>query len=134
MGMWDLQVSIKAKLDANSTLTGMLANGADSIRDFVREDDAFPYIVSSEVVSRESDTMLYNGYDNLVSIHVYSRYKGQKEAKEIAEQVYNSLHKQDLTMSSGTHILTKFNSANYLIDADGETRHVVMNFKIVTEQ
>ena len=133
MNLFDIQVGVKSALDANATLLALLANGADSIRDDVREDDSFPYISIYEVASKEDDTMTSNGLSSLIAIHIYSRYRGNKEVKKIATEVYNTLHNTSLTLAENNHIFTIFTSVNFFVEADGMTRHGQINFKIVTD-
>ena len=132
MNPFELQTAIKTKLDATSALTALLSNGVDSIRDAVRQDDSFPYLAIYEVASIENDTMTANGIDNLISIHIYSRYRGQLEIKNIMKEVYDALHKQALSLSSGNHVMTTFTSSSSFVEEDGLTRHSQINFKIVT--
>ncbi|MBW1784666.1 MAG: DUF3168 domain-containing protein [Deltaproteobacteria bacterium] len=133
MKSWAIQVAVKTKLDAASALTALLNDGVNSIRDGVRQDDGFPYIAIYDVASQEEDTMAVNGLESLYSIHIWSRYKGQKEVRQIMDEVYNALHNQPLTISGSTHIMTLFKSSDTFTEEDGETRRGIANFRIVTE-
>jgi len=133
MDLWSLQVAIKTKLDAQASLVALLNDGVDSIRDDVRTDDAFPYISIHDVSTKSMDTQTVVGTESLVSIHIYSRYSGNKELKEIMDEVYVALNRQPLTLATGTHISTLYTNSNNFTESDGFTRHGQINFSIVTE-
>lgn len=130
---WAVQQAVYSALSNASALTSQLAAGDDSIFDHVPEDSAFPYITIFETTAQPFDTQVGNGMDMIIGIHSWSRYRGEKEIKNIMAAVYDALHDTALTITGHTHILTRFLNSQAVMDPDGLTRHGVQQFRIITE-
>lgn len=97
------------------------------------DNSAFPYVTIGDDSSSEFDTDTSVGFDTDCTIHVWSRYRGRREVKEIQKAIYDALHLYDLPVSGYHTVMVLFETADSFMDADGITRHGVMVFRIVTE-
>lgn len=111
-------------------------NGAISadVYDHVTQDAAFPYAVIGEDVVSPWDTDTSTGYDAVVTIHVWSRYRGKKEAKDLQKKIYDLLHRQQITIA-GLHLVELvLERAEVVQDPDGLTYHGVQDFRLIADE
>ncbi len=130
---WDVQSALFAKLSADSNLTGLLANGTNSVLDHVLSGTLFPYVVIGETHSSPLDTSGSAGYEVVISIHTYSRGVGMNETRQIMSAIYDNLHRADFTVPNQTMVMCKLLDTETRLDVDGKTRHGVQRFQIITE-
>jgi hypothetical protein len=97
------------------------------------DNSAFPYVTVGDDSSTEFDTDTSTGFDTDCTIHVWSRYRGRREVKQIQKAIYDALHLHDLAVTGYHTVMVLFQSADSFMDADGITRHGVSIFRIVTE-
>lgn len=111
-----------------------LSNAGLTVYDNVPEDAAFPYVVIGEDTHAPFDTDDSLGAESTVTIHVWSRYRGKKEAKELQATIYNALTRAELSIDSHDLITIEFEYSDVLLDPDGITRHGVQRFRCLTER
>ena len=126
VGAFALQTILYSTLNGDSTLTSTLGAG---IHDDVPEDSDFPYVTMGESTVMDYGTMDVDGSDNTINIHVWSQYKGAKEAKDIMDRVHTLLHNSSLSVSGFNLVNLRFEFSDILRDPDGVTRHGVMRFR-----
>ena len=113
-----------------STLT--TADVADGrIYDHVPQNVQFPYVQVGETDAQPDDLSGTVGISEFVTLHVWSRYRGQKELKQISAAVQDAVHGQDLTMSGRTSALAWVRDVRTMRDPDGLTRHGVIRVEII---
>lgn len=123
---FDLQSALYSLLSGDSTLDSLL--GDNKIFDSVApQDTAYPYVLigletTTDVGTKTVDGNLYN-----VDIDVWSQYRGQKEIKEIMERIYNLTNNVTISVSGADSVMSYVNSATTLVEADGITRHGIIN-------
>ena len=91
----------------------------------------FPYIVIGDATSRDWSDDTYTGTDNTTTIHVWSRYPGYLEAKELMREIDARLNRVKLTVADASLLTCELEYAEAMRDPDGETRHGVMRFRVV---
>ena len=69
-----------------------------------------------------------------MTIHVWSRYRGKKEAKQIQGEIYDALTRQELTVEDHDLVTIEFEYSDVVLDPDGQTRHGVQRFRAVVER
>lgn len=129
--MVNLQTAIYSRL--NSQLNVPIYDAVPQAVD-AGDNTAFPYVTIGDDSAGEFDTDTSNGFDTDCTIHVWSRYRGRREVKEIQQAIYDALHLHDLAVSGYHTVMVLFQSADSFMDADGITRHGVSIFRIVTEE
>lgn len=128
-----LQQGVYSKLAANAPL--MAAIGA--IHDEAPQDadgadvSAFPYVTIGEDTEANWSTSTWSGYQATISVHVWSRYRGRKECKDIQALVRTALHRTALTVAGYSHVNTEFETSTTVLDSDGVTRHGIQTFRVL---
>lgn len=123
--IWNAQTAVYAALTGASVASGR-------VYDHVPQDVTFPYVEIGESSAQPDDAVLVEGTDELLMIHVWSRYRGQKECKEIMDAIHTVLHHQDLTVIGRTHAHTSIAGTRSFLDPDGLTRHGVIQVRILS--
>ena len=91
--------------------------------------DSFPYVEISDVDLVPYDTDDNTGYEVYVTLNIWSRYRGKKEAHNIFEVCRDALHKQTLNLSSWTVFdVLQFGGFTVRRDSDNATMHGVGRF------
>lgn len=104
-----------------------------SVYDDVPQGASFPYVVIGEDDSIPFDTDDSTGFDTELTIHIWSRYSGMKEVKDIMSGIYSILNRLELSVS-GAHVVDCiFQYQDVLLDPDGITRHGIIRFRLTTE-
>lgn len=117
---WPLQVAIVAALKP--------ALNPVPVLDDVPANAAFPYVVIGEDTVTDWSTVDRDGEEIDTTIHVWSRYDGRKEIKELMGKVKTALHEQRLTVA-GQHLVSlRFAFETSFVEPDGKTRHGVIRF------
>ena len=131
--VWEVQAAVFSRLAAASSLTAVLADGADSVFDHVPQGSAFPYIVLGEISAQSFETQGGGGYDITLAVHSYSKGLGMKEVRGIMAAVFAQLHEASFAVTGQTLVQCRLASAETRLEADGLTRHGLQHFRIITE-
>ena len=128
VGQFALQSSIYTALNV-SAITTTLACG---VYDEVVEGNSYPFITLGEETAIDYSTNNLVGAETTINIHIWSRYKGSKQTKQIMDKVHDLLHDVSLTVSGVNLINLRFEYSDIMRDPDGITRHGVMLFRAIT--
>ena len=101
-----------------------------------KPDTDFPYIVIGEDTAAPNDTDDTLGSHLFITLHVWSRYEGKKEAKAIMADLYNALNRQASNLVAVGFRFTDclFDFAEVFDENDGATRHGVCRYKLTVEK
>ena len=100
--------------------------------DHVLQSSSFPYVTIGEIFANEFDTQTYTGLDCICTIHAWSRYAGRLEVLNIQRRIFDILHRNDLAISDGMCFNVMQQTSDVLLDPDGETRHGIQTYRIMT--
>lgn len=131
---WDLQSRILAILAAAPAIAGgkVYDNVPESVASAAAPDSAFPYVQIGETDAIPDDTSVSDdGEIETLSIHVWSRYRGQKEVKQIMQLVKQRLHGVELAVPNRTSAIAWVRIRRDFFDPDGRTRHGVVSVEVV---
>ena len=128
IGQFALQSSIYTALNV-SAITTTLACG---VYDEVVEGNSYPFITLGEETAIDYSTNNLVGAETTINIHVWSRYKGSKQTKQILDKIHDLLYDVSLTVSGVNLINLRFEYSDIMRDPDGITRHGVMRFRAIT--
>ena len=123
--LWNAQTAVYSVLIAASP-----AICGGRVYDHVPQDVSFPYVKIGESHSQPDDTICDEGTDELLTLHVWSRYRGQKEIKEVTAAIHTALHQVDLTVTGRPYAVATISGTQSFDDPDGLTRHGVIQVKI----
>lgn len=130
--LFAVQEAVYAALNTNSTLQNLIGNPA-RLYDVVPPAAIFPYVTLGDVTIREFDTKDQSGFEQVVVLHAWSRYRGRKELKQIMQAMYDALHYANVTVTNANVVVSQFQSASTVQENDGLTLHGVMRFRIVVQ-
>ena len=128
----ELQKSIYDALNA-ANIPGIVAIVDAPIRDTTDSDYPFIEIADSQQIPNDAskdDGTTDTGVDEFIDIHSWSRYRGQREVKEIMQAVYAALHHLNLTVTGRTTAFCWLDDSRVTGDPDGLTRHGIQTFRI----
>lgn len=108
------------------------APGMPPVYDNVPQDAAFPYVVIGDDISTPFDDDCGVGANTLVTIHVWSVYRGRQEVKNIMALIYAALQRVQLPLSNGYTVTCNFDWQHSMLDPDGVTRHGIIRFRLLT--
>ena len=128
---WDLQKAVYAALVADTALTTLL--GGANIHDAAPQTVAFPYVVIDQMQLRDWSTGTEPGAEHMLTLHVWSRYAGKREAYEIADAARAALDGALLTLEDHRLINLRHQYSELKPAEAGETHHGVLRFRAVTE-
>lgn len=137
---WELQKAILAELTNDSP--SVIASGRvydrvpDTASGATAPDSAFPYVQIGEMDSIPDDvsassTVQDDGEVETITLHVWSRYQGQKEVKQIMQQIKDALHGVSLTVTGRASAQAYVRSRRNFLDPDGRTRHGVVSVEVI---
>lgn len=98
------------------------------------DDSAFPFVTVGEDTFTPFDTDNSIGFTVECTIHVWSRKRGRKETKEIQTEIYNSLHRAELTVTGYHCIGIDHIFADSAMEPDTITRHGVQRFTVLLDE
>lgn len=105
------------------------------VYDYVDEDMKMPVVTIGETYVNDYSTASFNGEDLTQDIHIWSKYKGKKECKEIINLVLIALFDNLKELGGGFEIdIMKRENIEIFDDPDGETKHGVIRLKFMVRE
>ena len=123
--LFDVQTAVVEALDA--------VDGLPSVYDHVPPEAAFPYIVYGPVHATPYDAKAETGFEQVITLNIWSRYRGGKQTREIFQKIYEALHRAALSVEGPDTLTSEFHSADFSMDSDGLTYHAAVRFTVVTQ-
>lgn len=127
-----IQQAIFTQLRATSAVTAFVGS-----RVYDGKADAstsFPYLLIGGSVTAPFDTKDTDGMDQTFEIHTFSKYHGNKEARQIMAAVLDALDEQTLSVTGHDLVFLYFFGSNGPFgDPDPDIVHGVQQFRAVTQ-
>lgn len=127
-----LQKAIVAALSGDASVVSLL--GGARIYDDVPNRTEFPYMTIGQTTERDWSTGTDLGSEHLVTLHVWSRTKGRKQADEVMAAARSALHDQGLALVGHRLVNLRHEFSDARREPDGETFHGISRFRAVTEE
>lgn len=126
-----LRAAVHDALIADGALNAAL--GGPKIYDEPPRAPAFPYVTLGE--ARVADFSAGNepGEEHQLTLHVWSRQGGHREAHVIAGALMQALDDAPLALANHHLVNFRFAVADVRREADGRTYHGLVRFRAVTE-
>ncbi|MDX2288554.1 MAG: DUF3168 domain-containing protein [Hyphomicrobiaceae bacterium] len=126
-----LQRAIFERLSADGQLTALI--GPSRIYDDVPREAEFPYVTFGQTMLSEYSTGEAEGYEHVVTLHVWSRANGRRQTHEVMAAVRAALHDASLTLTGYRLVNLRHELSEARRDPDGDTYHGLVRFRAVTE-
>lgn len=126
-----LQKALYATLTANAGVTAAL--GGARVYDDVPSRTTFPYITFGQSTARDWSTGTEPGREHTITLHVWSRARGRKEADDVMAAAEAALHDAALTLDGHRLINLRHEFSDARREPDGETVHGIARYRAVTE-
>lgn len=126
-----LQQAIFSKLASDAATTTAL--GGPRIYDDVPAHAEFPFITLGQSTECDWSTGTDEGCEHVITLHVWSRAHGRKEAQAVIAAARDALHDQDLSLEGHRLVNLHHEFSEARRDTDGETFHGISRFRAVTE-
>lgn len=126
-----LRAAIRGALAADAPLTALL--GGAKIYDEPPRTAGLPYVTLGQDVISDASTAAEPGEEHALTLHVWSRQGGHREAHLIAGAVLEAL--ADAPLDLGEHRLAnlRFIVADVRREGDGRTYHGIVRLRALTE-
>jgi hypothetical protein len=129
---WALQQAVFAELSVNAQVQTALGD-PPRLYDAVPRDAVFPYAVLGDGQENDWSTASESGSEHILTIHVWSRDNGHREAKQIAAAIRGALDGVNLSITGFTLVDLRFQSADHARQPDGDTWRASLRFRALTE-
>ncbi len=93
----------------------------------------FPYIVFGPVTTLPYDDKDRTGFEQSVTLDIWSRYRGSKEVKDILQAAYDALHRAELDVADEVFVSCEFSGADIMPESDGLTYSGKVHFSVITQ-
>ena len=127
---WALQKAVYARLAGDADLQG-LAGDPPRIFDAPPPRAAFPYLTLGETRVRVWPGVP-GGLEHELRVHVFSRYEGRREVKQILNAVYDALQEAPLVIPGQRLVTLRFVFADIFPRGDNGIFEGVSRFRAVT--
>ncbi len=129
---WALQVALRGALSADDDVKAWLGDPA-RVYDEPPDDPIFPYLTCGRARSRPFDGDPDAVIEQILHLHLWSRYSGRREAKETLAVIRAAL--QGLTISADGYRHTNFFSTytDIFRGRDGRTTQGIIRLRALTE-
>lgn len=130
--LFAVQEAVYGALISSPALQALIGVPA-RIYDVVPPAANFPYVTLGDVMVKAYDTKDQTGFEQSLTLHVWSRYRGRKELKQIIQTMYDVLHNATLTVTGANVVSCQFQSASTAQENDGLTLHGVLRYRVVVQ-
>lgn len=128
---WALQKAIHQELTASADILALL--GGAHVWDHLPRGAAFPYVTFGVSTERDWSTGSEDGVEHIVTLHVWSRAAGLREAEIIAASVRAALHDRPLTLDGHCLVNLRHEITDIRRDPLSELAHGIVRLRAVTE-
>lgn len=128
---WALQAAMFGALAADAAVVGAL--GGARIYDDPPQGAEYPYLTFAQSLSRDWGAAGADGQEHTVTLHVWSRESGRKQAFAVIDAVRAVLHDATLTLSGHRLVNLQHEASDVRRDAGGDHVHGIVRFRAVTE-
>ncbi|MFG2837028.1 DUF3168 domain-containing protein [Streptomyces zaomyceticus] len=130
---WPIQRAVYARLTGDADLAELLPGG---VHDFLPENCPYPFLNLGEAIDTPDNRLDGFGWQTTLTLHAWTRAKGNRQGLAIGARVTALLDHQPLTLPGYHHVATRYEFGQTLTDPEppGDIRHVVLRYRVVTEQ
>jgi Protein of unknown function (DUF3168) len=126
-----LQAAIFAALTANADVTALV--GTARIFDDVPPNTPYPYVTFGQTTERDWSTSTEPGSEHTLTLHVWSKERGRRQAHRIGVALRAALVDTPLILVGHRLINLRHEFSETRREGDGETYRAIVRFRAVTE-
>lgn len=126
-----LQQAFHDRLVSDGAVLALL--GGPRVYDDVPVRAEFPYVTFGQSIERDWSTGSEDGHEHTVTLHVWSRAHGRKEAKAVLAAARAALHDASLPLDGFRLVNLRHEYSDARREPDGDTYHGTARFRAVTE-
>jgi hypothetical protein len=126
-----LRQALFSALNAHPGLANAL--GGAKVYDEPPRTIAFPYVTMGDASATDWSTGSSTGIEHALTLHIWSREGGQKQAHLIAGEMLQAMEAVNLTVPGHRLVNLRFATADIRREKDGATWHGIVRFRAVTE-
>jgi hypothetical protein len=123
---WPLQQAVYAKLTGHAPLMALVTG----VYDEVPETAVHPYVSIGSITELVDDAHNQRGLETSVVLHIWSKYRGFKEAATILTQLDAALDRQPLTVAGFTDVSIAHTQHTQVRDPDPDIRHINVSYRV----
>lgn len=127
-----VQKALYTALNGNITINGSPGRNVP-VYDAVPQNAAYPYVTFDSEITNDADFLNSRMDERFFYLTVWSTYRGQKEVKEIMAEIDRLLHRQRLTLDTGTMVHCTVRRKRSTRDADAVTFMGQITLRIITQ-
>jgi hypothetical protein len=135
---WSVQKGLYAVLTGDAPLMAIVKKVWDGVPPGqykgALETANFPYMTIGDSIETPDDTHSREGSESTLTMHIWSRYQGDREVKQIFERLWVILHNSRWVVPGFSVVMSHVELAEALRDPDGITRHGVMRVRVVVQE
>ncbi|WP_228979718.1 DUF3168 domain-containing protein [Streptomyces sp. DH12] len=124
--LWPLQQAVYAKLTAHAPLMALVTG----VYDHVPEAAAHPYVTIGSITETADDAHNQRGLEARLVLHVWSKYRGFKQAAQILAALDDALDRQPLTVAGFRDVSIAHSEHLLIRDPDPEIRHINVSYRV----
>ncbi len=128
---WALQQAIYSAVTADAALNTLI--GPPRLYDDVPQNAVHPYLTLGQSTTRDWSTSTEPGDEHVLTLHVWSRAGGRREAQEVMGALKTALHDRPLTLTGHRLVNLRHELSEARREPDGDTYHGLVRFRAVTE-
>jgi len=130
--LFNAQSAVFTALAASGSIQSLIGS-PPRLYDHVPPGAVFPYMAFGAIHVQPYDTKSEIGFEQIITLNIWSRYRGSKEAKDILQAAYDALHRAALSVSNEVFLSCEFHSADLALMDDGITYHAAARFSLITQ-
>lgn len=128
-----IQEALVAKLKTDTQLMALITGVFDYSP--IPINQAFPYLVVGDSTEIDDSVLSDIGYDTTITMHIWSKYAGFKEARTILGNLNRLFNHKSLTLSSQRCVGTWYEFSQPLNDpTDNTIRHMPVRYRIKVQE
>lgn len=124
--LWPLQSAVYAALTGSTPLMALITGVFDEVPD----GQTYPYVTLGSMVETADDAHDHQGLDSLVTIHVWSKKPGVKEAATIFAALDAVIDRQTLAVAGFSNVQIWQDTHMTVRDPDPLIRHINAQYRV----
>lgn len=127
----EVQEAIHGALAGDAALVALL--GGARIYDHAPANVPFPYVTLGRTSVYDWGTDTESGTEQLLTLHIWSKARGKKEAHALMDAVAGRLHDSGLALNGHALVNLRLAFSDVVFDDDLSVHHGMLRFRAVTE-